>query len=109
MRIDRIGIVPGICLMTDRPQHPAVERVEFIERARRQGVALFIKGLFADGHWGPVDGEIRFRRCRAHDFDRLRHDLQPDIVAFQNAYSQFPGPPRLKEGRILARCCTAAT
>ena len=78
-------IIFRIRLMTDRPQHPTVERVELVQRARRQCIAERIKCFFADGNWVPVDGAIHLRRCRAHHLDGFGHNFEADVVTFEYA------------------------
>src|SRR5450830_441323 len=76
MRIDVFRIVLRVGLMADRADHPAIERVELIERGP------------SDRYFVPFDFQPGLARRRSHDLDAFRHHFKPDVVAFENSYFQ---------------------
>src|SRR5690606_14915714 len=88
VRVDRVRDAFGIRLMPDRSEHPAVERVELLQRARRQRVSERFERLASDWHRVPFDFEAAALRRSPHDLDRLGHHFETDVVAFEYSYFQ---------------------
>ena len=77
--------------MTDRPEDPAVERLQRLHRFGRQRVAVRLERSRADGQRLPVDGDAVQFGGGAADLDGGGHDLAADVVAVEDADAQGSG------------------
>ena len=71
--------------MSDRPEDPAIQRLEGFERLGRQRVAVRIERDAANRQRLPGYGQAVQFGGGAADFDRSRDDLVADVVAVQDA------------------------
>src|SRR5581483_1840475 len=75
----------------------------------RQRVAVLLVAGLADRQGMPLDLEALARGGRAHDLDAFGHDLEPDVIAQQDADLQHSlSPPNLRTSASLSADCMDA-